>query len=237
MDRKKRWQTDVTKCLDPSSNTDHSLDNRSTPNGAVSPSIKHKIYNPTVCTHVVLAEEMHWMGQEDHKRNERSLSRLSLRFNSWRSFQASSRKKLLPWLDMPEKYSYVKKGSKTDYGINYYEVTSPCLLSSSGKIRFSPVKGTSSLFISLLFQFLPCHAMGWLLGCILIGAALGTYIIYSCYGFIFLSGRSCDTWLDSSVKCLRLKVKDCVRNMSINHHTCFAENMQTPARASEGLLW
>lgn len=63
---------------------------------------------------------------------------------------------------MPEKYRYVKKGSKTDYVIIYYEVTS-CLLSSSGKIRLSPVKGTNSLFISLLFQFLACHAMGQLL--------------------------------------------------------------------------
>lgn len=44
MDRKRRWQTEValSKCLGPSSNTDPFLDTKSTPYGAVFPSVTDK---------------------------------------------------------------------------------------------------------------------------------------------------------------------------------------------------
>lgn len=44
----------------------------------------------------------------------------------------------MPHHAMPVKYKDMKKGSKTDYAINYSEVTSAFLLASLGKTRFSP---------------------------------------------------------------------------------------------------
>lgn len=92
MDRRRKWQTEVTlnKCLGPSSNTEKFLDTRPAPDGAVFPSVTLEVYDPSGCACVVLAGEMHCMGQEDHGRNRKRFSRPGLVSGAWRSFQASS---------------------------------------------------------------------------------------------------------------------------------------------------
>lgn len=117
---------------------------------------------------------------------------LKAKSSTWTRFQASSGEKFLPCCAMPVKCKDMKKGSKTDYAINNSEVTPACLLSSPGKMRFSPflqwrepIPDSHPIFSYLAMRWIFCLAVSSF-------AQHWGQITYSCYVLVFLHGKNCE---------------------------------------------